>query len=235
MTAANGHTGSHIVFELLKRDFKVRGTVRDLESSQWLLEDKFVSEYAERGHIELVVADTTKPHDFDRAVQGVAAVIHVAVIGDLVPDPNVAIPATIESALSVCRSAAKEPSVKRFVFTSTFWAATFPVPGVGDTITNLDSWNDAAIQAAWAPPPYDADRIMPVYFAAKAEAEKAVWKFLKDEKLPWVVNSVSPCVILGDLRDDKHLRSVPPQLVEQLYLGNIEKLQTSASKYYLHN
>src|SRR6478752_555844 len=133
VTAANGHTGSHIVFELLKRDFKVRGTVRDLESSQWLLEDDFVSKYAERGHIELVVADTTKPHDFDRAVQGVAAVIHVAVIGDLVPDPNVAIPATIESALSVCRAAAKEPSVKRFVLTSSFWAAAFPVPGVGDT------------------------------------------------------------------------------------------------------
>ncbi|KAI1025536.1 hypothetical protein LB503_006655 [Fusarium chuoi] len=233
VTAANGHTGSHIVFELLKRDFKVRGTVRDLESSQWLLEDKFVSKYAERGHIELVVADTTKPHDFDRAVQGVAAVIHVAVIGDLVPDPNVAIPATIESALSVCRSAAKEPSVKRFVFTSTFWAATFPVPGVSDTITNLDTWNDAAIQAAWAPPPYESDRILPVYFAAKVEAEKAIWKFVKDEKLPWVFNSVSPCVILGDLRDDKHLRSVPPQLVEQLYLGNIEKLQTPAM-YYSH-
>ncbi|KAF4497365.1 secretory lipase [Fusarium agapanthi] len=231
VTAANGHTGSHIVFELLKRDFKVRGTVRDLKSSQWLLEDDFVSKYAERGHIELVVADTTKPHDFDRAVQGVAAVIHVAVVGDLVPDPNVAIPATIESALSVCRSAAKEPSVKRFVFTSTFWAATFPVPGVGDTITNLDTWNDAAIQAAWAPPPYESDRVMPVYFAAKVKAEKAVWKFVKDEKLPWVVNSVSPCVILGDLRDNKHLRSVPPQLIEQLYLGNTEKLQTPASNH----
>ncbi|KAF5583191.1 NADPH-dependent aldehyde reductase [Fusarium pseudoanthophilum] len=231
VTAANGHTGSHIVFELLKRDFKVRGTVRDLKSSQWLLEDDFVSKYAERGQIELVVADTTKPHDFDRAVQGVAAVIHVAVIGDLVPDPNVAIPATIESALSVCRSAAKEPSVKRFVFTSTFWAATFPVPGVSDTITNLDTWNDAAIQAAWAPPPYESDRILPVYFAAKVGAEKAVWKFVKHEKLPWVVNSVSPCVILGDLRDDKHLRSVPPQLIEQLYLGNIEKLQTPASNH----
>ncbi|KAF5612862.1 secretory lipase [Fusarium subglutinans] len=196
VTAANGHTGSHIVFELLKRDFKVRGTVRDLESSQWLLEDSFVYKYAERGHIELIVADTTKPHDFDRAVRGVAAVIHVAVIGDLVPDPNVAIPATIESALSVCRSAAKEPSVKRFVFTSTFWAATFPVPGVGDTITNLDTWNEAAIQAAWAPPPYESDRIMPVYFAAKVEAEKAVWKFVKDKRLPCITSHVTDVAII---------------------------------------
>ncbi|KAF4342634.1 NADPH-dependent aldehyde reductase [Fusarium beomiforme] len=231
VTAANGHTGSHIVFELLKRGFKVRGTVRDLESSQWLLKEDSVSKYAERGDLELVVADTSKPNDFDRVVQGVAAVIHVAVIGDLVPDPNIAVPATIESALSVCRSAAKEPSVKRFVFTSTFWAATFPTPGVSDTITNLDTWNDSAIQAAWAPPPYGADRILPVYFAAKAETEKAVWKYVRDENLPWVVNSVSPCVILGDPRDDKHLRSVPPQLIEQLYLGDLERLKTPASNH----
>jgi nucleoside-diphosphate-sugar epimerase len=230
VTAANGHTGSHIVFELLKRGFKVRGTVRDLKSGQWLLNDEFVSPYARDGNLQLVVADTSKPNDFDKAVKGVAAVIHVAVIGDLVPDPNVSIPATIESALSVCRSAAKEPSVKRFVFTTTFWAATLPTPGVSDTITNLDTWNDNAIEAAWAQPPYEADRILTVYFAAKAEAEKAVWKFAKDEKLPWVVNSVSPCVIMGDPKDDKHLRSVPPQLIQELYLGNTARLQTPASK-----
>ncbi|KAF5674973.1 NADPH-dependent aldehyde reductase [Fusarium heterosporum] len=227
VTGANGYTGSHIVFEFLKRGFKVRGTVRDLESSQWLLNDDLASPYAKRGDLELVVADTSKPNDYDKAVQGVAAVVHVAILNELVADPNIAIPATVESALSVCRSAAKAPSVKRFVFTSTFWANTFPTPDISETIAH-DTWNDAAVKAAWAPPPYEADRILPVYFAAKAEAEKAVWKFVKDEKLPWVVNSVSPCVILGDIRDDKHLRSVPPQLVEQLYLGNTTKLQTPA-------
>lgn len=234
VTAANGHTGSHIVTELLKRGFKVRGTVRDLTSSQWLLNDDFISPYAKRGDVELVVADTSVPNSFDDAVKGVSAVIHVAIVSDLVADPNVVIPATVEAALTVCRSAAREPSVKRFVFTSTFWAATFPAPGVTDTITNLDTWNETALQLAWAPPPYEADRIMPVYCASKAEAEKAVWKFVKDEKLPWVVNSVSPCVILGDIRVDKHLRSVPPQLLEQLYLGNTAALEATPAMYYSH-
>ncbi|RGP78669.1 hypothetical protein FLONG3_3206 [Fusarium longipes] len=233
VTAANGHTGSHIVFELLKLGFKVRGTVRDLKSGRWLLDDENVSPYAKRGDMELVVADTSKPNDFDKAVTGVAAIIHVAVIGDLVPDPNVSIPATVESAISVCRSAAKESSVKRFVFTSTFWAATSPTPGISDTITNLDTWNDEAVEAAWAPPPYGPNRILTVYFAAKVEAEKAVWEFVKDRRLPWVVNSVSPCVIMGDPKDEKHLRSVPPQLVRELYLGNIARLQTPAM-YYSH-
>ncbi|CAM1503532.1 Fc.00g011230.m01.CDS01 [Cosmosporella sp. VM-42] len=233
VTAANGYTGSHIVIELLKRGFKVRGTVRDLTSGQWLLDDDFVSPFVKRGDLELAVADTSVPNDFDEVVKGASAVIHVAVIGDLVPDPNIAIPATIEAALSVCRSAAREPSIKRFVFTSTFWAAAFPTPGVSDTITNLDTWNEAARQVAWAPPPYEAGRIMPVYCAAKAEAEQALWKFVKSEKLPWVVNSVSPCVIVGDIRVDQHLRSVPPQLLEQLYLGNTAVLQTPAM-YYSH-
>lgn len=231
VTAANGHTGSHIVIELLKRGFKVRGTVRDLESSQWLLDDDFVSPYAKRGDLELVVADTSVPNAFDHVVKGVSAVIHVAIISDLVADPNIVIPATVEAALSVCRSAARESSVKRFIFTSTFWAATFPAPGISDTIINLDTWNEFAVRAAWAPPPYEADRIIPVYCASKVEAEKAVWKFVEDEKLPWVVNSVSPCVILGDIRVDKHLRSVPPQLFEQLYLGNTAALQTPARKF----
>ncbi|RTE84069.1 hypothetical protein BHE90_001346 [Fusarium euwallaceae] len=233
VTAANGHTGSHIVIELLKRGFKVRGSVRDLESSQWLLDDDFISPFAKRGDLELVVADTSVPNAFDHVVKGVSAVIHVAIISELVADPNIAIPATVEAALTVCRSAARESSVKRFIFTSTFWAATFPAPGVSDTITNLDTWNEFALRAAWAPPPYEADRIIPVYCASKVEAEKAVWKFVKDEKLPWVVNSVSPCVILGDIRVDKHLRSVPPQLFEQLYLGNTAALQTPAL-YYSH-
>ncbi|KAF5000803.1 hypothetical protein FGRMN_1410 [Fusarium graminum] len=232
VTGANGHTGSHIAFEFLKRGFKVRGTVRDLESSQWLLNDHLASPHAKRGGLELIVADTSKPDDYDKAVQGMTAVVHVAIVSDLVADPNIAIPATVESALSVCRSAAKAPSVKRFVFTSTFWANNFPTPGTNETITD-NTWNDAAVKAAWAPPPYEADRILPVYFAAKAEAEKSIWKFVKEEKLPWVVNSVSPCVILGDIRDGKHLRSVPPQLVEQLYLGNTARLQTPAL-YYSH-
>ncbi|KAH6971139.1 hypothetical protein BKA56DRAFT_495583 [Ilyonectria sp. MPI-CAGE-AT-0026] len=234
VTAANGYTGSHVVMELLKRGFKVRGTVRDLSSGQWLLDDAFVSPYAKRGDVELVVADTSIPNAFDNAVKGVSAVIHVAIITDLVADPNIGIPATVEAALTVCRSAAREPSVKRFVFTSTFFAAAIPTPDVTETITNLDTWNEAALQAAWAPPPYEADRIIPVYCASKVEAEKAVWKFVKDEKLPWVVNSVSPCSILGDIRIDKHLRSIPPQLLEQLYLGNTAALQGTPALYYSH-
>ena len=116
------------------------------------------------------------------------------------------------------------------MITSTFWTVAMPIPGVTDTITNLDTWNEAALEAAWAPPPYEPDRVLHVYFAAKIESEKAIWTFANDERLPWVVNSVSPCCIMGDLRDDKQLHAVPPQLLESLYLGNTDELRgTTAS------
>ncbi|KAL2675759.1 hypothetical protein Neosp_011950 [[Neocosmospora] mangrovei] len=155
VTGANGYSGSHVVMELLKQGFNVRGTVRNLEYSQWLLNHPSVKPFVDQGRVELVLADTSKPDDFDEAVKGVAAVIHLAIVSDISPDPDTAIPATVEAALTVCRAAAKAPSVKRFVFSSTFWAAVMPVPGDSSTITNLETWNEGMVEAARAPPPYE--------------------------------------------------------------------------------
>ena len=58
---------------------------------------------------------------------------------------------------ALLEAAEKEPSVREFVFTSSLVAATFPVPG--NTIrVGRDTWNDVALQLAWAPPPYEAER-----------------------------------------------------------------------------
>ncbi|KAI8692031.1 Rhodanese domain-containing protein [Fusarium sp. Ph1] len=237
VTGANGYSGSHVVMELLKHGFNVRGTVRNLEYSQWLLDHPSVKPFVDQGRVELVLADTSKPGDFDEAVKGVAAVIHLAIISDILPDPDATIPATVEAALTVCRAAAKAPSVKRFVFSSTFWAAAMPVPGDSSTITNLETWNEDMVKAARAPPPYEWSRMLPVFLAAKVEAEKAVWKYVEENELPWVVNSVSPCWIMGDPLHERHLLPLPMQLLQQLYLGKTDAmLDTSAvsTVYYTH-
>ncbi|WAO84716.1 Rhodanese domain-containing protein [Fusarium falciforme] len=237
VTGANGYSGSHVVMELLKHGFNVRGTVRNLEYSQWLLDHPSVKPFVDQGRVELVLADTSKPDDFDEAVKGVAAVIHLAIVSDISPDPDTTIPATVEAALTVCRAAAKAPSVKRFVFSSTFWAAVMPVPDDSSTITNLETWNEDMVKAARAPPPYEWSRMLPVFLAAKVEAEKAVWKYVEENELPWVVNSVSPCWILGDPLHERHLLPLPMQLLQQLYLGKTDAmLDTSAvsTVYYAH-
>lgn len=54
----------------------------------------------------------------------------------------------------ILNSALKESSIKRFVATSSSMAATGPYPGKKFHIDS-NSWNDAYIKEAWAPPPYD--------------------------------------------------------------------------------
>ncbi|KAJ4245730.1 hypothetical protein NW762_013854 [Fusarium torreyae] len=228
VTGANCYTGSHVVIELLKEGFNVRGTVRNLEYSQWLLEHPSVKPFAEQGKVELVLADTSKANDFDDAVKGISAVIHLAMIGESSPDPNVAFPSTIEAALTVCRSAAKEPSVKRFVLASGFWSATWPKPGDTSTITE-ETWNDDLVKVAQAPPPYDLSRMLAVYLGARVESERAVWKYVADNKLPWVVNSVSACWTLGDPLNERHFMPMPTQLLQQLYLGKIDALKENTT------
>ncbi|KAL6400085.1 hypothetical protein AUP68_15777 [Ilyonectria robusta] len=233
VVAAGGYTGCHVVIELLERGFNVRGSVRELEDGQWLLEDPAIKPFADQSRFELVVADPLKPNAFDDAVQGVSAVIHIGVFSDFFPDPNTSIPIAVESALTVCRSAAKEPSIKRFVFTTTFWTAAVPVPGDTSTIS-MDTWNDEILKAAWAPPPYELSRVLEVYFAGKTEAEKAVWKFAAENEVPWELNSVSPCWILGDLRHVNNVRSVPLQLMEQFFQGKVDGLTDTPAVYYSH-
>ena len=120
-------------------------------------------------------------------VPGVAGVAHIAsIVGS--PDPNVMIPGVVNGAVSILKSASTESSVKAVVYTSSSWAAATPAPGVK---YHIDSglWNEAAIDSAWDPPPYGADRIMPVYAASKALAERACWKFMEEQKPSFTFNT----------------------------------------------
>ncbi|KAF6809159.1 hypothetical protein CPLU01_15553 [Colletotrichum plurivorum] len=53
VSGATGHVAAHTVKQFLERGFRVRGTVRDLETAAWLVEDVFKPS-ADRGDLELV-------------------------------------------------------------------------------------------------------------------------------------------------------------------------------------
>ncbi len=56
-----------------------------------------------------------------------------------------------------------------------------PAPG-NSTHVERDTWNDTAVQLAWAPPPYDQSRGLFVYMASKVAAEEAFWEFASERK-----------------------------------------------------
>lgn len=114
------------------------------------------------------------------------------------PDPNKGIPVVVAGTTNALK-AAKKGGLKRFVLTSSSTAAASPVPNKVFPI-NPSIWNDEAVKAAWAPPPYEGtQRKLDVYSAAKTQGEKAAWEFMKTEKPGFVINFVLPNMNVGEI------------------------------------
>ncbi|MBE3047937.1 NAD-dependent epimerase/dehydratase family protein, partial [Candidatus Bathyarchaeota archaeon] len=115
---------------------------------------------------------------------GATGFIHVANDMTGSRDPAVAIPRAVHGALNALKASAREPGMRRFVYTSSTTAATMPKPGVKFTI-HADTYNDEAAEEAWKP---NADRHV-VYAASKTAAERAVFEWVEENKPPFVVNA----------------------------------------------
>ena len=205
VTGASGFLASHVIWQFLNRGFRVRGTVRDVRQSLWLFEGRFKT-YAENGALELVaVPDFSVDSAYNEAIKGVAAVLHIAYVTRIVPDPNEVITPTVAGIRSIMNSAIQESSVKVIVFTSSALAASSLSQDIDNGTVDRESWNDTVLEAAWAPSPYGMSHAMANYPASKVAAEKEVWKFVKENKLPFIVNVVSPAGIIGEPINGKHV------------------------------
>ncbi|KAJ3577440.1 hypothetical protein NPX13_g3126 [Xylaria arbuscula] len=229
VTGASGFLASHICLQLLERGFKVRGTVRDPAQSPWLLEGRF-KPYADAGAIELVsVPDLGADGAYDEAIKGTAAIIHTAYVTNIVPDPNEVIIPMVSGVRSIMNAAIREPLVKEIVFTSSALVASPLTPGIDNGVIGRESWNDAVLEAAWAPPPYTKAHAMANYPASKVAAEKEVWKFVESNDLHFNVNVVVPAGLTGEPLNKKHIEGQANWIVHA-YRGNkavMDSLQAS--------
>ncbi|EEY16690.1 aldehyde reductase [Verticillium alfalfae VaMs.102] len=215
VTGATGFVAGHVVNQFLQRGYRVRGTVRDLNQASWLVQDTFKS-YAESGSFEVVaVADLAADGTFDEAVK----------------DPNAVIPQSVAGATSILTAATKEHSVKVVVYTSSIVAAIVPVRGQ-ETFVDRNTWNEAILEAAWAPPPYEPSRAMITYAASKTAAEKAVWAFVEEKKPPFTVNVVSPAGVIGAPFHVKHVEK-PGHWVAALFRNDKAALDPYPSMFFV--
>lgn len=195
ITGATGLIGSHIADQFLQHGYRVRATTRDASKHAWLT--PFFSQRYGPGQFSLVsIPDMQAVEAFDAVTQGAAAVVHVATEMTFSPDPHAVVPGTIAMVLSAMRSAAKHDSVKRFVLTSSSFAALLPQPNTPGTVTS-ETWNDEAVEHAYRPPPYEAERVFSVYAASKTLAEKAAWEFMREEKPGFQFSTVLPGINFG--------------------------------------
>ena len=207
ITGATSYLASYVIKDLLERGYRVRGIVRDLTKAAWLTEEVFPS-FAKSGAFDLVeVHDLAALNAFDHVIPGsnAGAILHFATPFDFSPDPNQVIPQAVAYVLGLLRAAARETSVKRFVFTSSVGAVYSPKGGIPVTLTK-DSWNDSAVEAAWAPPPYEPQRAPQVYAASKVEAERAMFKFIEDQSPGFAATAIHPFFVIGSALHKRHLK-----------------------------
>ena len=120
---------------------------------------------------------------------GVSGVVHVASVTTFDPDPNKVVPTAIAGAVNAAKAAAKHPSIKRFVYTSSSTVIT-GTKLKDKSRPSLDDWNTGDVEEAWKPPPYTSERAHAVYCASKTQAEQEMWKGYKEAKPGFVLNTV---------------------------------------------
>ena len=133
-------------------------------------------------------------------------------------DPYEVITPTVGMTLALLNAALSFPSIKRHVFTSSSVAVSFPPSNPGVTL-NASMFNDAAVEAAWAPPPYTPERAFTTYAASKVEAERAISKFVSEKQPHFQTNAVLPNTTLGEILDPVHQSGSTSALVKEIHDG----------------
>ncbi|KAI9646380.1 hypothetical protein NHQ30_004371 [Ciborinia camelliae] len=217
VTGLNGYIGSHVADQLLKAGYRVRGTTRDPSNVKNLVA-QWEQQYGKNRVEVAIVPNMADEGAFDEAVKGVSGIAHVASNLSFSPNPNEVIPECLSGVNGILKSAASEPSVKRFVITSSSMAATHPKPNK-EFYIDENTWNEEDVEAAHAPPPYEPSRKWAVYGASKTEAEQAVWKFVKERNPGFVANAILPDTTMGLILDPSQ-RGSTGALIRNLYLGD---------------
>jgi nucleoside-diphosphate-sugar epimerase len=203
VSGANGYIASNVCDQFLIAGYRVRGTVRSVYRASWL-QSFFDSKYGPGRFTLCEVPDMAAPGAFDVAIKGASGFAHVATPVMVSFDPNEGVPIVVNGTLNALKAAANEPSVKRVVLTSSSTAAASPQPNKVFTIDS-NTWNDTAVKAAWAPPPYEGlQRRLDVYSASKTQGEQAAWEFMKEKTPGFVLNTVLPNANMGHILSVEH-------------------------------
>ncbi|EPE32427.1 NAD(P)-binding Rossmann-fold containing protein [Glarea lozoyensis ATCC 20868] len=196
VTGANGFVAASIIDALiLQYGHTVTGSVRTLSKGEQIIATH--PEYA--GKLDfVVVSDYAKEGTWDKTFQegNFDYVIHTAapLLDNLENTDFVKhyLEPSVHGATELLKSAkAYGKSVKAIVVTGSCNAMTTGMD-VDSRVFSSDSWLPVTIDdAIKAQHPYIS------YCVAKAESEKAIWKFVKEEKPVFSVTNLLPCLIFG--------------------------------------
>ncbi|KZO97214.1 NAD-P-binding protein [Calocera viscosa TUFC12733] len=210
VTGATGFIGAAVTLELVKRGYRVLATARSVAKvNAFIARHPSVAEWVSWA----IVPDMAAPQAFDTAVTGVDYIMHVAspVHRSWRSFQMDSVDPAVKGTLNVLESAAKEPTVKRVVITSSMAAVVTHSlnPRVGYTYTDKD----------WSPllPGDVTEEGDPAYVLSKKMAEQGAWEFVDTRKPQFTLTTFCPPLVFG-----------PPMQP----IDNMSRLNTSADEIW---
>ena len=222
VTGATGHLGYRALVLALEAGYKVRAAVRSQAKAETILTAPSIKALAPGSKLDFVIVpDILADSAYDDAVKGVKAILHIAsplAIATEDYERDIITPA-IKGTTNILKAAAKEPSVRRIVITSSIIAV---IP-----------WTDFMIKEATHV--YTADDNTPdpsgpyahsfeAYGAAKTKALNVTKSFVKKEKPTFDIINVMPGFFVGKnelVTDSKDILSGTNGAAFAQILGNV--------------
>ncbi|KAJ5555814.1 NAD-dependent epimerase/dehydratase [Penicillium sp. DV-2018c] len=227
VTGANGFVGSNVIHHLLELGFRVRGTVR--AAKPWL-DKMFQDKFGEDSYESVILTNFDNVNTLFEVLDGISGVAHVATDVSFSPNTEKVIPWVVMAIENLLEAASRRSDIKRVVMTSSAIAALFPVSNK-EIVVREDSWNNDAIKAAEDPNAPEHLKGFFGYAASKTEAEKAAWKWVKDNNPDFQFNTVLPDFTLGRILH-KEIGGSTMAWVRGLVAGNGQIFQTFVPQYF---
>jgi dihydroflavonol-4-reductase len=207
VTGASGFVAKHVIGELLRAGYRVRGTYRGRNKLRAIHASMNALAPAMEDRLDLVQADLLDDAGWSSIMENASAVIHVAatIVAEEPKDPSVVIRPAVEGTERVLRFAHAE-GIKRVIMTSSIATVGY---GHGHeagprTYTEDDFTNLSQLRRPWA------------YCIGKTRAEQAAWAFASGKGLE--LTTIHPGAILGPATDPE--TSVSLGLVSGLLDGS---------------
>ncbi|KAE8213094.1 hypothetical protein CF327_g3338 [Tilletia walkeri] len=204
ITGITGFVAVHVLKSTLAapEGYRVRGTLRTLSKKEGIL--NLLSE-ADRSRVEFVEVTDTASSELTQALEGATYVLHTASPYQIeISDPRKELlePA-VKGTTNLLEYAAKTPSIKRVVITSSFAA-----------VTDFDKGGPNRPGYTYGPeewlPKTEEDAVAPgalgalTYSVSKKLAEKAAWTFVEEKKPQFDIVTINPPMIYGPTLQPVH-------------------------------
>ncbi len=208
VTGASGFIAQHVILDLLRSGYDVRGTLRSLARADEVLGVLKRSAPEADGRLSFVETNLESDAGWNAAAAGVAAVMHVAspIPLEQPKDKDALVGPARDGALRVLR-AARDEGVRRVVMTASIASV---VDGHGASNGRVFT------EADWTVP--DGRGVTP-YARSKTLAERAAWDFVAREGSHLSLTTILPGLVFGPVLSADY--GVSPEVIRRLLAGEV--------------